>query len=206
MFGVCVIRTELPHTRKLPSHFVSTYDILRVSMLSATWCTGRLALKGTTSSRKPRGAWSKRCVRVRASHCTNWPAALMLPRPYGNFQRGHPDSTTLFWSTSFGKLHKQRSAFSGCVSVFRSYCQAILFALSIRYQTLALCNPHRLHKARALPWVEVVCGESGMGDNCSPELPLLCVLVCWYLPGGRRGVTRARLIRRMRLVICASCT
>ena len=61
----------------------------------------------------------------------------------------------------------------------------ILFvALSIRYLTLALCDPHRLNKAQTLPWVEVVRGEVG-GDDCLPDLPLLCALVCWYLSGGR---------------------
>ena len=67
---------------------------------------------------------------------------------------------------------------------------------------MALCNPHRLYKARALPWVEVVCGELGEGDDCSSDLPL-CVLICWYLSGGRRGVTRACLVGRTCLVTYA---
>ena len=61
----------------------------------------------------------------------------------------------------------------------------ILFvALSIRYLTLALCDPQQLNKARALPWVEVVRAEFGGNDHL-PDMPLLCALVCWYLSGGR---------------------
>ena len=55
-------------------------------------------------------------------HCTNRPASLRLHHPYGNFRRGHPKYTTSCLSTSIGKLHKQRSATSGYISVFRSYC------------------------------------------------------------------------------------
>ena len=114
-----VLRLGLPHIRKLPSHLMSTYDILRVSVLSVTWATGCRALKGTTSSGKAQGTWSNRSIRVQALHCTNQPASLKLHCSYGNFRQGHPSSTTSFWSTSFDKLHKQRSASSGCVSVFR---------------------------------------------------------------------------------------
>ena len=88
---------------KWPSHFVSTYDILRVGVLSITRGTRCPTLKGTTSLGKAQGAWSNRSVRVRASHCTDRPASLRLPRPYGNFRRGHPNSTTSCKSTSFGK-------------------------------------------------------------------------------------------------------
>ena len=125
MVGAHVLRLGLPFICNLPLHFVSIYDILQVSVLSATRCSDRCVLKGTTSSRKARGAWSNRSVRVRASHCTDQPASLRLPRLYGNFRQGHPDSTTSFWLTSFDKLHKQRSASSGCVSVFRSYCHSL---------------------------------------------------------------------------------
>ena len=128
-FGARVLRSGLPHIRKLSSHLVSTYDILRVSMLSATWGACPWTLKGTTSSRKARGAWPNRSARVRASHCTNRPVSLRLPRPHGNFRRGHPDGTTSFWLTSFGKLHKQWSASSDCVSVFQSFCHSLSCAI-----------------------------------------------------------------------------
>ena len=51
-----------------------------------------------------------------------------------------------------------------CPSVVYQCFEAIVIlfvALSIRYLTLALCDPHRLYKARTLPWVEVVRGEFG---------------------------------------------
>ena len=124
-FGARVLWSGLPHICELPSHFVSTYDILQVSMLSATWGAGRRTLKGMTSLRKALGTWSNRSIRVRASHRTDRPASLRLPRPYGNFWQGHPDSMTLFLLTSFSKLHKQQSASSTCVSVFRSYCHSL---------------------------------------------------------------------------------
>ena len=49
----------------------------------------------------------------------------------------------------------------------------ILFVeLSIHYLTLALSDPRWLNKARALSWVEVVCGELGGEVNA-------CLTCCY---------------------------
>ena len=56
----------------------------------------------------------------------------------------------------------------------------ILFvALSISHLTLALCDPHRLNKARTLPWVEVVRGEFG-GE-------MIARLICHYSAQSQAG-------------------
>ena len=165
----------------------------------------RRTLKGTTSLRKAQGAWPNRSVRVQASHCTDRLASLRLPTRMGTSDEVTPSTRPRVCRHRLASYISNGVRLAVVYQCFEAIVSAFLFALSYAI-TLALCNPHRLHKARAPPWVEVVCGESGKGDNCSPELLLLYVLVCWCLPGGRRGVTRARLTWRVRLVISASRT
>ena len=79
-------------------------------------------------------------------------------------------------------------------SVVYQYFKAIVIlfvALSVLWLSVIHIGLVKLKLCHGWKWYV---GSLG-GNACSPDLSLLCALICWYLSGGRQGVTRAHLIR-----------